>query len=102
MSSIQAIAATISSLVAPGKKPKALIAAVREQHPGASKKDIVRAAFYALIEQKNGATEQAKHLQESDLGERAIEDEDAVVLKRSSKNKKGRRKAHKDAHHTAH
>ncbi|KAB1069334.1 hypothetical protein [Methylobacterium planeticum] len=102
MSSIQAIAATISSLVAPGKKPKGLIAAVREQHPDASKKDIVRAAFYALIEHKDGGTEQAKHLQEFALGERAIEDEDAVVLKRSTKNKKGRSKTHKEVRRAAH
>ncbi|GJE45688.1 hypothetical protein [Methylobacterium soli] len=100
MSSIQAIAATIISLAAPGKKPKELIDAVREQHPGASKKDIVRAAFYALIEHKDGASDQAQHLQAFALGERGLDEGDAVVQKRPSK--KGKRKAQKDDHRTAH
>ena len=34
----------------PGMTPKALRSAVREKHPEAAQKDIVRAAFYALIE----------------------------------------------------
>lgn len=48
MASIEIIAATLWTLVKPGMKPKELCAAVREQHPEASKKEIVRAAFYAL------------------------------------------------------
>lgn len=45
----EAIAATIRELAVPGMKPKALIEAVREIHPKASKKDIARAAFLTVI-----------------------------------------------------
>lgn len=51
MRKIEDIAATVTALAAPGMKPKDLIAAVREKHPDAGKKAIVRAAFYAAIEQ---------------------------------------------------
>lgn len=49
MASIEALAATLRSLAAPGMTPKALRAALREKHPDASRKDVVRAAFCALI-----------------------------------------------------
>lgn len=45
----EAIAATIRKLAVPGMKPKALIEAVREVHPKASKKDVARAAFLSVI-----------------------------------------------------
>jgi hypothetical protein len=45
MSDLQAIAKTVANLAAPGLKPKELIAAVRKQHPDASKKEISRGAF---------------------------------------------------------
>jgi hypothetical protein len=45
----QSIAATIKRLATPGMKPKALIDAVREVHPKASKKDVARAAFLSVI-----------------------------------------------------
>jgi dTDP-4-dehydrorhamnose reductase len=51
LSKIQDIAATVTALASPGMKPKDLIAAVREKHPDVGKKAIVRAAFYAAIEQ---------------------------------------------------
>lgn len=43
------IAETIKQLAVPGMKPKALIDAVKERHPNASKKDIARAAFLTVI-----------------------------------------------------
>jgi hypothetical protein len=43
------IAETVDRLATPGMKPKDLIAAVRKEHPHASKKDVSRAAFYAVI-----------------------------------------------------
>ena len=46
---IEGIAATIGQLVTPGMKPKALIAAVKERHPEATKKEIARAAFLSVI-----------------------------------------------------
>lgn len=50
MASIEEIAATLRSVATPGMKPKALRAAIRERYPEASKKEIVRAAFYAVTE----------------------------------------------------
>ena len=45
----EAIAATIHKLAVPGMKPQALIDAVRQIHPKASKKDVARAAFLTVI-----------------------------------------------------
>jgi hypothetical protein len=49
MSEIEKIAQTISQLATPATRPKQLLEAVRKVHPKASKKDITRAAFYAVI-----------------------------------------------------
>jgi hypothetical protein len=46
---IEEIAATIRALASPGMKPKALIDAVQERHPRATKKEIARAAFLSVI-----------------------------------------------------
>ncbi len=46
---IEEIAGTVKELAVPGMKPKALIDAVKERHPGATKKDIARAAFLSVI-----------------------------------------------------
>ncbi len=43
------IAETIRQLATPGMTPKALVEAVRERHPEASKKEIARAAFLSVI-----------------------------------------------------
>lgn len=50
MASIETLSAALRTLAAPGMTPKALRDAVRAQYPDASKKEIVRAAFHALIE----------------------------------------------------
>jgi hypothetical protein len=47
---IESLLATLRSVAARGMTPKALRAAVRGKHPEASKKDVVRAASYALTE----------------------------------------------------
>ena len=52
------IASTVQRLARPDLKTKEIIAAVRREHPGASKKDVVKAAFYALAA-RNGDPEQA-------------------------------------------
>lgn len=48
-SDIKDIARTIAELALPGMRPKDLVEAVRKKHPAASKKEISRAAFYAVI-----------------------------------------------------
>lgn len=49
MAELKKIAETVERLATPGMKPKDLISAVRKEHPGASKKEVSRAAFYAVI-----------------------------------------------------
>ncbi len=46
---IEKIADTIKGLATPGMKLKALIDAVKQQHPQATKKEIARAAFLSVI-----------------------------------------------------
>lgn len=49
MSEIEKIAKTVSDLAKPKMKPKELFEAVRKVHPKATKKEIIRGAFYAVI-----------------------------------------------------
>ncbi|AWV19844.1 hypothetical protein A3862_29865 (plasmid) [Methylobacterium sp. XJLW] len=90
MSDIQALAATLRKLAKPNTKRKELIAEVRKQHPDATKKEIVRAAFYALTHDVDNDPEQAQHLHAFALTERAGEEEDAPPPNKSRK--KDRRK----------
>lgn len=46
---IEEMAATIKELATPGMSPKALIDAVRQRHPDATKKEVARAAFMSVI-----------------------------------------------------
>jgi uncharacterized iron-regulated membrane protein len=88
MTDIQKLAATLQRVAAPGMAHKDLIAAVREQHPKASKKEIVRAAFYALLERPDVSTERAQHLHAFALTERSAEEGDTprpVKLRKKSK-----------------
>ena len=71
MSSLQAIAKTLSSVATPGMKRKQLIAAIRKEHPDASKKEIVRAAFYALTDVALSDGEKARRLHDFAISERA-------------------------------
>ena len=48
MPKVETVAATLRELAVSGMSRKDLVAAVRERHPDATKKDVVRAAFYAL------------------------------------------------------
>ena len=77
-------------LAEPGIKRKELIAAVREKHPKASKKDIVRAAFYVLTSTAEGDVERARRLQDFALTERTAEDGEAPLP--GTRRKKDRRK----------
>lgn len=91
MASIDEIAATLRGVAAAGMKPKELLSAVRERHPEASKKEVVRAAFYALIEDqshgKDPAPEPAGDLHAFAIQERAT-DEEAPIKRRKPRKKK--------------
>jgi hypothetical protein len=100
MTSIEQLAATLQGLAGPGIKRKALIAAVRERHPKASKKDIVRAAFYALTSAVEGDVERARRLHDFALMERTDGDSEAPLpVKRR---KKDRRKDAQRSQHPVH
>ncbi|WP_410824753.1 hypothetical protein, partial [Methylobacterium oryzisoli] len=90
LSDIQALAATLCKLSKPDMKPKELIAAVREQHPDAKKKEIVRAAFYALTQGVDSDAGRAERLHAFALAERANDEEDAPPPRKLRK--KDRRK----------
>jgi hypothetical protein len=77
-------------LAGPGIKRKELVAAVREKHPKASKKDIVRAAFYALTSAVDGDVRRAQRLHDFALGERASEEsETPLPVTRRKKDRRG-------------
>lgn len=79
MASIEELASTLQDLAGPGLKRRELIAAVREKHPKASKKDIVRAAFFALTSSVEGDVERAERLHDFALNERAAGEADAPI-----------------------
>lgn len=85
MATIEQLAATLQGLAGPGIKRKELIAAVREKHPKASKKDIVRAAFYALTSAVDGDVERAQRLHDFALKERTAEEGEPLQVKRRKK-----------------
>lgn len=76
MVSIEALSATLRSVAAPGMSPKTL-RAVREKHPEASKKEVVRAAFHALIDSQSQDGRAIEALHSFALAERAPDDETA-------------------------
>ena len=69
-SELQAIGDTLMRLVSPGVTPKELVKAVRRAHPQASKKDIARAAFHAIIANADEDLGKARNLQAFALAER--------------------------------
>jgi len=69
-SELRAIADTLMRLVTPDMKPKDLIKAVRKVHPDASKKDIARAAFHAIISNADQDIGKSRNLQAFALAER--------------------------------
>ncbi|CAN7144116.1 hypothetical protein [Mesorhizobium sp. LjNodule214] len=66
---MQAIADTLMRVVTPGMNPKQLLKAARKEHPKASKKDIVWAAFFSIIanaEEDHGRTKNLKAIAEAE------------------------------------
>lgn len=69
------LADSVLRLAEPGMKPKALLEAVRKEHPKATKKDVVRAAFYAVIVHSDKEPERSARLHGFALTERLAESE---------------------------
>lgn len=89
MASIEALADTLRSVATTGMKPKELLAAVRERHPHVTKKEVVRAAFYALTDSHDGSPERAQDLHSFAITERAPDDDEPVKVTKMRKKKKG-------------
>ena len=64
------IAETLLTVAAPDMTPKQLVKAVKKKHPKASKKDIVRAAFYAVLSQADSRPQVTGQLHAFALSER--------------------------------
>lgn len=90
MASVEEIATTLRSIATPGMKPKAIRSAVRERHPEASKKDIIRAAFHAVTEGSSAGQQATSELHNFALAERVADENAEVVLKVSKRRKKKR------------
>jgi hypothetical protein len=88
MASIEEIASTLRSIATPGMKPKVLRTAIRERYPDASKKEIVRAAFYALADASSASDEDLTDLHQFALTERGSDAAPEVPLKGSLRKKK--------------
>ena len=70
-SNLETIASTLGRLATPDMKPKELLKAARQEHPQATKKDIVRAAFYSVIASAGNDPERASRLHDFALAERS-------------------------------
>lgn len=75
-SEIETISTTLTRLATPKTTPKQLLKAVRRHHPEASRKTIVRAAFYSIISNADSDPARARRLQGFAIGERASGDMD--------------------------
>jgi hypothetical protein len=69
---VNAIVTTLTKLAQPETSPKKLFAQVSEAHPKASKKDIIRAAFRALIDNAAEDPGKADRLHEMAIDHRAV------------------------------
>ena len=98
MASIEELAGTLQGLAGPGIKRKELLAAVHEKHPKASKKDIVRAAFYALANAVEGDVERAQRLHDFALSERAGDAEAPIPINRRKKDLRKNAQRNQKAH----
>jgi hypothetical protein len=87
MSSISDLAATLRQMAAPGIKPKELNTAVREKHPDATKKEIVRAAFFALSDGHDASSARSEELHAFALMERGMDEQPTVKLPKLKKKK---------------
>ena len=69
-SELTSIGDTLMRVVTPDMSPKQLIKANKKEHPGASKKDIVRAAFFSIIANADQDLGKAKNLQAFAIAQR--------------------------------
>ena len=97
MASMDEIATMLRGVVRTGMKPKELRAAVRERYPDASKKEIVRAAFYALTDVPASGEAALADLHTFALSERG-QDEHADIDAKDRKRRGKKRRAENATH----
>lgn len=68
---IENLSLTLTQLATANASPKQMLRTTRKQHPKATKKEIIRAAFDALIEAADKDPQKAKTLQQFALSQRA-------------------------------
>lgn len=95
MPAITTLAETLVRLAKPGMTAKELLATVREQHPDSTKKEVVRAAFYALTDGHHIDPERARELHGFAIGGRASDEE--APIKRGKLRKKKHAKSDREA-----
>lgn len=71
---IEELSTTLLTEAKPGLKPRDLIKAVRKAHPKATKKQLMRAAFHALVSEPRIDSGSAAALHDLALTERTSED----------------------------
>ena len=96
MREIEQIAQTVTALAAPGMKPKDLLIGVRKKHPGATKKDLSRAAFMAAILAADTDPERASRVHDAAIASR-VSDEDSVVGEPAPVRERRRKRANDSA-----
>ena len=67
---VRDLAESLVQMVTPDMTPKQLIKAVKKKHPKASKKDIVRAAFYVVLSHADTRPELSGKLHDFAMNER--------------------------------
>lgn len=72
---IEAIAEIVTRLAMPHQAPKDLINAVRREYPNASKGEIVRAAFFAVLVDPECDGARARALHDFAMSERRMPDD---------------------------
>lgn len=102
MASIEEIASALHAIAKPGMKPKALRTAIRQKYPDVTKKEVVRAAFYALTEPSPAQHGAHDELHNFALAERIAEDNADEVLRVSKLKKKKKHAADSDGKTPAH
>lgn len=88
MSDVEKLAKTVIELRVAGMKPRDLIEIVRAKHPKASKKDISRAAFYAVILMAESDPSEAAHVQDFALSARGDEEAPLPAAPRRARTKR--------------
>ncbi len=91
MASTKELAIALQLVAKSGMKPKVLIASVREHYLEATKKEVVRAAFYTVTDNEDINPEYLEALNSFAITERAVDEDEPVKSGKLRKKKKDRK-----------